>query len=389
MKVIVVGAGALGASIARALAVAGEDVLLLDQTGAGAGTTSTTFAWTNANQKFDPAYHRLNVAGMEEHVKLARELPGMQSYFHSGALQCADATSESWLASTVDQLRSLDYPVRWVAREEAARIAGDIRIPESVASIAHFPSEGYVLPDRLVANLLADAEQHGATIAIGEVVSIDDSPGNVTVTLAGGEVCTGDRVVLATGRWTEGLAATAGIELPMVTGTDRGSPTVGLLGYVRNLDIDLRCVIHTPALNLRPGADGHAAVVQALDLNDDVDPADPPSSDGQIATTIIQRLTALMTDRARAPRIDLRVGFRSLPADGYTVAGYASTRSRVYCLVSHSAVTMAPVLGRLVAAEIATDQEQELLRAFRPSRFAGRRRSAVEVDQRPAKLGEQ
>src|SRR5882757_9353001 len=214
MKVIVVGAGALGASVGRALAVAGEDVLLLDQTGAGAGTTSTTFAWTNANQKFDPAYHRLNVAGMEEHAKLARKLPGIQSYFHSGALQCADSTSESWLAGTVDQLRSRDYPAHWVTREEATRIAGNIRFPESVTSIAHFPSEGYILPDRFVANLLADAELHGAAVAIGEVVLIDDGPGNVSVTLAGGEVCTADRVVLATGRWTERLAAKAGIELP-------------------------------------------------------------------------------------------------------------------------------------------------------------------------------
>jgi hypothetical protein len=44
-----------------------------------------------------------------------------------------------------------------------------------------------VLPDRLVVNRLADAEQHGAAIAIGEVVSIDDSPGKISVTLAGGE----------------------------------------------------------------------------------------------------------------------------------------------------------------------------------------------------------
>jgi glycine/D-amino acid oxidase-like deaminating enzyme len=389
MKVIVIGAGALGAGVTRALAVAGEEVHLLDQRGPAAGTTGTTFAWTNANRKFDPAYHRLNVAGMEEHAKLARDLPGPPSYFPSGALQWADAAHEQWLADTLGQLESLDYPARWVTRSEAARIAGDIRIPQTVAAIAHFPSEGYVLPERLVANLLADAQRYGATAAIGEVATVDETPHGVAVTLAGGEILTADRVVLATGRWTEDLAATAGITLPMVTGTGRGAPTVGLLGYVRSPELGLRCVLHTPSLNLRPGADDHTAVVQALDLNDGVDPDVPPQADGRIAATIRQRLTALMPESSRTPEIDLRVGFRSLPADGLTVAGYASAGSRVYCLVSHSAITMTAVLARLAAAEISTGDEQDLLNTFRPTRFAGRSRSDVEVDQRPRRLGEQ
>jgi hypothetical protein len=61
-------------SVARQLAVAGEDVLLLDQWGAGTGTTATTFAWTNSSRKHDPDYHRLNLAGMEEHARLAEQL---------------------------------------------------------------------------------------------------------------------------------------------------------------------------------------------------------------------------------------------------------------------------------------------------------------------------
>jgi glycine/D-amino acid oxidase-like deaminating enzyme len=47
MKVIVVGAGVIGAGVARSLALTGQEVLVLDRRGVGAGTTSTTFAWTN------------------------------------------------------------------------------------------------------------------------------------------------------------------------------------------------------------------------------------------------------------------------------------------------------------------------------------------------------
>jgi len=351
MKVIVAGAGVLGTAVARALAVAGEEVLLLDRWRPGSGTSSTTFAWTNANRKLDPAYHRLNVAGMAEHADLARRLPGPPSYFPSGALHWADSASAPWLTDNVDRLRALGYPVRWIERDEATRIAGALRIPSDAVSFAHFPSEGYVLPDRLLGNLLADAERHGAAFTIGEVVAVDDGPGEVSVTLAGGEVRTADRVVLATGRWSERLAAGAGIDLPMLTDVERGAPAIGLLGYVRTPGIDLRCVVHSPGLNLRPAAGGHT-VVQALDLNATVDPADPPSPDGPIAREIARRLTAVLPEPAAAPEIDLRVGFRSLPADGHTIAGYGS--SRVYCRVSHSGVTLGPLLGRLVATELVT-----------------------------------
>ncbi|WP_328980525.1 FAD-binding oxidoreductase [Streptomyces canus] len=388
MKVIIVGAGVLGVSVARQLAVAGKDVLLLDQRGAGTGTTATTFAWTNSSRKPDPDYHRLNLAGMEEHARLAEQLRGAPSYFPSGALQWADAANEQRLAGNVERLQALGYPAHWVTPNAAARTAGGLRIPATITSIAHFPSEGYVLPDRFVNNLLADAEQHGATFAIGEVVAINDGPDRVSVTLAGGEVCTGDRVVLAAGRWTEPLAARAGIDVPMVTDAGRGAQTVGLLGYARSPQLDLRCVIHSPGLNLRPEAGRHT-VLQALDLNAHVDPADPPSADGDIASTLARRFSALLPDPGRAPEIDLRIGLRSLPADGHTVAGYASAQSRVYCLVSHSGVTLAPILGRLVAAEITTDQEQDLLGAFRPTRFTGVQRSDIDVDQHATSLGEQ
>lgn len=388
MKVIVVGAGVIGASVARSLALAGQEVLVLDRRGVGAGTTSTTFAWTNANRKRDPNYYRLNLAGMDEHGVLSRELPGKPAYFPSGGLQWADAETRPGLARNVARLQDAGYPARWVDRDEATRIAGDIRIPESATAIAHFPTEGYVRPDRLVENLLADAVRHGAVVEIAEVASFADGPVQASVTRADGGTHTADRVVLAAGRWTDGLAAGSGFDIPMITDTGPGSPVIGLLGYVRSPRIDLRCVIHTPGLNLRPGA-GRPTVVQALDLNPEVDPASPPDPGGAIASTLTDRLARLLPTAAATPEIDLRVGLRSLPADGNTIAGYISPGSRVYCVVSHGGITLAPLLGRLVASEITTDAAEDLLGAFRPTRFAGLERSEIPVPVRPTTLGEQ
>ncbi|WP_416981217.1 NAD(P)/FAD-dependent oxidoreductase [Streptomyces sp. T028] len=389
MKVIVIGAGVLGVSVARHLAVAGAHVLLLDQQGAGTGTSATTFAWTNSSRKSDPHYHRLNLAGMEEHARLAGQLPGAASYFPSGALQWADPANEQWLAANVERLQSLDYPAHWITRDQATRIAGDgLRVPAAITSIAHFPSEGYILPDLFVNTLLADAESHGAVYATGKAVAIDEGPDAVTVTLADGHIHTGDRAVLATGRWTKRLAAGAGIDIPMMTDTGRGAPSVGLLGYARHPRLGLRCVIHSPGLNLRPAGDGHT-VLQALDLNTHVDPANPPRTDGDIARTLAQRLRTLLTAPGQTPHIDLRIGLRSLPADGHTIAGYTTTHSRIYCLVTHSGITLAPILGRLAATEITTDQQHSLLRTFRPTRFTTTSHPQTTTDHHATRLGEQ
>ncbi|MCM2387514.1 NAD(P)/FAD-dependent oxidoreductase [Streptomyces albipurpureus] len=390
MKVVVVGAGVLGVSVARQLALAGQDVVLLDRWGAGTGATATTFAWINSYRRLAPDYHRLGLAGMEEHTRLAEQMGDALPYFPSGALQWADSASERWLTDNVERLESLGYPARFVTPAEATRIAGDLRIPATVTSIAHFPSEGYVLPDLFMGRLLADARRHGARYAIGQVVAIEDTADGVSITLAEGDVLRADRVVLAAGRWTEGLAAQAGINVPMVTDTGRGSRTVGLLVHARSPRLDLRCVIHSPGLNLRPSDGGHT-VLQALDLNALVDPEDPPTAEGDIARTIAQRFTALLPQPGERPQIDLdpRIGFRSLPLDGHTVAGYASGRSRIYCLVSHSGITLAPILGRLVATEISTEREQDLLRAFRPTRFLGKARSDIEATQHATRLGDQ
>jgi glycine/D-amino acid oxidase-like deaminating enzyme len=153
--VVIVGAGVLGVSVARQLAVAGEDVLLLDRRGADTDTTATTFAWTNCKPEPGPPP-----------AEPRRDGRGAPSYFPSGALQWADAANEQRLADNVERLQALGYPAHWVTPDEAARTAGGLRIPATITSIAHFPSEGYV-------------RSH---FAIGEVVAVNDGPDRVSVT---------------------------------------------------------------------------------------------------------------------------------------------------------------------------------------------------------------
>lgn len=58
---------------------------------------------------------------------------------------------------------------------------------------------------------------------------------------------------------------------------------------------------------------------------------------------------------------------RPMPVDGLPVVGVV--RPGIYVTVSHSAVTLAPLLGRLVAWEVSRDMELDLLLPYRPGRF--------------------
>jgi glycine/D-amino acid oxidase-like deaminating enzyme len=55
--------------------------------------------------------------------------------------------------------------------------------------------------------------------------------------------------------------------------------------------------------------------------------------------------------------------------DGLTVAGRAPGTANVWALVTHSGITMGPLLGRLLAAEMTGAAPDERLAPFRPDRF--------------------
>lgn len=386
MHIIVIGSGMLGLSTADNLVMSGIDVTLVDARNLGAGTSGTSFAWTNANGKLDPAYHELNIAGMEEHSRLASTLPGPCTYHRSGGLQMADAHQAPQLEEKIARLTELDYPSELISADHVGVIAGDISVPKGIELIAHFPSEGYVLTGQLLRNLRAHAVEHGAKLIRGTVTEVDEGGAQAKVHLGDGRVLSADRVVLATGRWTQALAQASGFDTPMNDEIGRGSAVTGLLGYVRTNSTRVRAVVHTPQLNLRPGEDG-TIVVQALDLNPRIDPAAPPTAEGPFAKVMAERFTAV-TNESTPDLIDLRVSYRSLPADGFTIAGFAAGRSRVYCLVTHSGITLGPLLGRLAAEELVADSQQDLLESFRPTRFEYATSTAGGVNL-PLQLGDQ
>ena len=158
LNVVVVGAGVIGAAIAADLARGGATVTVLESGQPAAGTSETTFAWTNAGGKQPRSYFDLNVEGMQAHRRLASSVTSCDWYHESGNLEwVAGADARQELERKVARLLEWGYQARWLDPEEVRSLEPDLAADMIGSRVAYFPDEGWVDPIRLIAGLLSAA----------------------------------------------------------------------------------------------------------------------------------------------------------------------------------------------------------------------------------------
>jgi glycine/D-amino acid oxidase-like deaminating enzyme len=370
--VVVVGAGMLGAAVTYRLARAGARVTLLDAGEPGRGTSSTSFAWVNANNKPPLPYFRLNAEGMVAHRRLRDDVLAAggphggdrtPSWLNEGGgLELADAAGRDTLLAKAARLRSWGYRVDALDDQAAAELEPNLRRDGLVAA-TYCPDEAWVDAPRCVAAVVDAAAREGATVrprtpVAGFRFERDRVAG---VTLPGGESLPAARVVLTAGRWTDALARLAGVDVPL-------APTCGLLAVTSPVSAAISRVVHVPGMNFRPDPSG-GIVVQSGATDATVTPETRPDPALPGSATLLAGVTRYLPALAGARIVESRVGVRPMPADGFTLAGPVAERPGLYLAVTHSGVTLGPLLGELAAGELATGEAPPLLADFRPGRL--------------------
>lgn len=370
-RIAVIGAGVLGLAVAQSLSRRGAQVTVFDKNYPGSGTSQTSYAWVNANGKEPTSYHDLNAHAIDEHKRWQASHPASPRWLlETGTLEwAADESSLRQLAQRAAKLTTLDYPVEKRSRAALLGAMPELKLDPRVQHAWSFPSECLLYPSLFIASLLADLRTSGGQLVCNnEVTTLTESAQDVHLTLASGDEWRGDQLVLATGRWAPELISQCGLELAM-TDANRADPVAcSFLAQTQPLPIPLKCNLITPELNVRPDGGGRL-MLQALDLDQHADPARPVSPDGLIGKEMLRRLRRLFknTEGARIERIE--TGQRSRPADGLPALGYISASARVYLMVSHSGMTLAPLLGRLVAEAMLSGTASPMLSAFAPQRL--------------------
>ena len=367
----VIGAGVLGASVAARLAAAGAQVTLLERDQPGRATSRWSLAWLNSNDKAPRPYHDLNQAGIRAWAELAPELDGAAWYRPVGHLELAATAGQAdALAARVRRLTEWQYPAHLIDPAEAQALEPSLRPPSPPAAAAWFPGEGYLLTEPLIERLVARAQEHGATVLTGDqgrVTAVADG----RVRTAAGAAIQADEIVCCAGRWTPGLATLAGTtpeSVPLVAWDTPGATAPGFV--VRAGPVTgpvsgpaLTRLVHTPDLALRPHPGGQLhleAPDAAVDLH---------TSRAELenwAAELLRRAQRTVTGLDEARVVRHQVCVRPMPADGQSIIGRPPGAGRLYVAVTHSGVTLAAHLSRLIAAELITGMPPAELARYRP-----------------------
>ncbi|HRO61083.1 MAG TPA: FAD-dependent oxidoreductase [Burkholderiaceae bacterium] len=208
---LVIGAGIIGAACARRLAEAGLRVTVLEREPAPA-TASTGRSAAGVRVQFSEAVNvLLSAASIDEY----RTMPEA-GYQPVGYLFLVPG--EHWTSHLrgFELQRSLGMPVERLDGEQAARIVR-ARI-DDVAGATWCASDGIVDPHGITMAFLAEARRHGASIRLNAPVEAIDDGGDASarwrVHTPAGEF-EAPVLVNCAGAWAGGLAALAGLEVPV------------------------------------------------------------------------------------------------------------------------------------------------------------------------------
>ncbi len=332
-RVVVVGAGIVGASVAYHVARAGAAVTLVDAGRPGAGVTADSFAWIAASRVRTGPAAGLRATATDEYRRVEAELPGLPVTW-SGSL--------TWRAD--GSVPEAGPGQEIVDAATVTTLEPNVRRPPESAVWA--PGEGAVDPVGVTERLVAGARDHGARVHLDTAVTAvrrDAAGQGVGVETTGGPL-NGTTVVVAAGVATAVLGASVGVRVPV-------EPSPCPLFRLRAPAGLVRTVVNTEDFDLRQVAPDRLIAA-----------ADSPE----------RTLAAVRSTFRGAGSVELlgtRLGVRPMPVDGEPIVGPVGDVPGLYLAVMHAAVTLAPAVGRLVARELVEGVAEPALAGCRPDRF--------------------
>lgn len=351
-RILVIGAGVLGASVADALSEAGADVLVLDRSGPAAGASGATFACVNAARKRPRWYFELGMMGLRAHRADPEHWRG------GGRVEWFAQATLAAARRSMERLGGWGYAAHWLDRDEALALSGGLK-PQAVEGMAAawFPDEGWVEAPLYAGQRLARARARGAAFRVGRAVGLELSGERVAgVRLDTGELIEAETVVNCAGAAVNEVAGRTPA-VPMAS-------TPGAVVVTAPAAAPLDRIVGVDGLSVRPMSDGRL-VVHCARAEAEMAAGDSPQARARAVAAALERLHNGWEDAPATAAV--RPTSRPIPADGLPVVGPSPHVEGYYLAVSHSAVTLAPVLGPLVARELA-GEESPLLAECRPGR---------------------
>ncbi len=354
-----IGAGIVGVSIAYHLAMRGAEVVVLDKATPGSGATQGAFAMLIATHDESRALNALYGQAVRDWRRLQAELGAAVNIQWGGTCTwTAPGGAADSLAAQTRQLQAWGAPIRAIDAGELLRLVPGV-VTGPFGAGAFSPEQGTLDPMQALGVLVRAARARGVRFVTHcEALTWQHNGAAITGALTTRGPVAADVFVLAAGASTPGLAGELGVKTPI-------NVVSGTLAHSAPLPQRLHRVLNGPAGSLKQDPDGR--VVIGPDYRPGANGRDVSRAYGErLLQTAAEVAPALKG--ARLERMTL--GFVPIPTDSAPIVGFCAAPANLYVALTMSGITMAPLLGRLAAAEIAGRAEAEVLAPYRPARFA-------------------
>ena len=380
---IVVGGGIVGCTPGYFLARKGLKVALVERNGLACGTSSKSFAWINGTSKTaDEGYHRLNALGLAGYCELAVEFGEQALGLHpAGSLQIvrtSDSTNHATSREKLRQLEAFGYPAAWVDNNALRTMEPHLTLSDDAEGL-YAVSDMNLNAPQFVNFMAEQVRALGGTVmescAAQSLEARDD--GRITGLVTDNGVLRSETILVAAGPGTpEVLTELTGFDgfaarFPMrkVPGLLVRTPDTSPHNFVRRVVY----FADGPELHVLPDFNGGLRI--GADDTDGMTDADTPAEElRRVACILLERAKERLPGFVGADCIDdctLTVGLRPYPNDGHSLAGPLPGAEGLFVIATHSGVTLAPALGRLMAEQISTGQTPAMLKPFLLDRIEG------------------
>ncbi len=218
-EVLVIGGGVIGSSIAYHLARQGRQVLVVERSQVASRPAAS---WASAGgvrrQGRHPAEAQLALEAIARWPALEQELDADLHYRRGGNLLLAESEAEAeQLVNFVHHQQELGFTdVQLLDRQKVHDLVAGLH--ERVIAGSYSPADGQADPPRTTRAFAAAARRYGAIYWDETLCSSLLMQGQrvIGAQTARGEVQVG-QIVLAAGAWSDDIAATIGIRLPIRT----------------------------------------------------------------------------------------------------------------------------------------------------------------------------
>lgn len=350
-RVIVIGSGIIGASVAYHLARGGAKVTVIEAGEAGGLATRASWAWINASWGNPEPYFRLRIRSIEHWRRLEKDIPGLGLNWCGGLIwDLPQAELDAYAAERA----KWGQPLRRLARAEILALEPGLRDVPEHGYLA--PGEGMLEPLAATTAMLDAARAQGVSLLTGTPVKwLAEEHGRVVGVMTEEGVIHADETVVAAGAATAQLLDSVGLTLRM-------EAPAGLLTHSRPAPRLLNHLVMTPGLHIRQTAEGR--IVAGTDFAG----ADPEGNAEALAAELQAKVEATVAGAEGLGLDFFTVGYRPTPADGFSAIGRPHKRNGLYMVVTHSGVTLAAALGLFASNELLNGVRDPLLATFSPDR---------------------